>query len=76
QIPFRVFTSLLRLDLIDDDHLGSNVESILENRQIFTKKALKFIDKFEKEGGLTIEDTETFVQEASETFRWHESATV
>ncbi|WP_299135340.1 VOC family protein [uncultured Tenacibaculum sp.] len=76
QAPFRVFTSLLRLDLIDDDQLRSNVESILENRQIFTEKALKFIDKFEKEGGLTIEDTETFVREASETFRWHESATV
>ncbi|CAL2074784.1 VOC family protein [Tenacibaculum sp. 190524A05c] len=76
QAPFRVFTSLLRLDLIDDKHLRENVESILENRQIFTKKALELIDKSENEGGLNETDAETFVQEALETFRWHDTATV
>lgn len=76
QAPFRVFTSLLRLDLIDDDALRTNVESILENRQIFTEKALELINQCEKEGGLTQEDAETFVQEALETFRWHDTATV
>ncbi|WP_299159812.1 VOC family protein [uncultured Tenacibaculum sp.] len=76
QAPFRVFTSLLRLDLIDDNQLRNNVETILENRQIFTEKALLLIDKSEKEGGLNKEDTETFVQEALETFRWHDTATV
>ena len=76
QAPFRVFTSLLRLDLIDDDKLRNNIETILENRQIFTKKALELIDKSEKENGLNKEDAETFVQEALETFRWHETATV
>lgn len=76
QAPFRVFTSLLRLDLIDDSQLRKNVESILENRQIFTEKALQLIDKSEKEGGLNKEDAEIFVQEALETFRWHDTATV
>ncbi|MDY0781661.1 VOC family protein [Tenacibaculum sp. IB213877] len=76
QAPFRVFTSLLRLDLIDDDKLRNNVETILENRQIFTEKALELIDKSEKEGGLNKEDAEIFVQEALETFRWHDTATV
>jgi uncharacterized glyoxalase superfamily metalloenzyme YdcJ len=76
QAPFRVFTSLLRLDLIDDDHLRNNIETILENRQIFTEKALLLIDKSEKEGGLLKEDAEIFVQEALETFRWHDTATV
>lgn len=76
QAPFRVFTSLLRLDLIDDEQLRKNVETILEKRQIFTEKALELIDKSEKEGGLNKEDAETFVQEALETFRWHDTATV
>lgn len=76
QAPFRVFTSLLRLDLIDDQALRNNIEAILENRQIFTEKALALIEKSEKEGGLNKEDAETFVQEALETFRWHDTATV
>mgnify|MGYP006081270329 FL=1 len=76
QAPFRVFTSLLRLDLIDDNHLRNNIETILENRQIFTEKVLLLIDKSEKEGGLLHEDAEIFVQEALETFRWHDTATV
>ncbi len=76
QAPFRVFTSLLRIDLIDNDELRENVEAILENRQIFTPKALELIDKSESEGGLTKEDAEIFVQEALETFRWHDTATV
>jgi uncharacterized glyoxalase superfamily metalloenzyme YdcJ len=76
QAPFRVFTSLLRLDLIDDEQLRNNIETILENRQIFTEKALELIAKSEKEGGLNKDDAEIFVQEALETFRWHDTATV
>ena len=76
QAPFRVFTSLLRLDLIDNEELRANAASILEKRQIFTDKALELIDKSEKEGGLTEEEAEIFVQEALETFRWHDTATV
>ena len=76
QAPFRVFTSLLRIDLIDDNKLRNNIETILENRQIFTEKALELIDKSEKEGGLNKEDAETFIQEALQTFRWHDTATV
>ncbi|SNR15249.1 2-oxoadipate dioxygenase/decarboxylase HglS [Tenacibaculum jejuense] len=76
QAPFRVFTSLLRLDLIDDNNLRERVETILEDRQIFTQKALELIEKSEKQGGLNKEDAEIFVQEALETFRWHDTATV
>lgn len=76
QAPFRVFTSLLRLDLISDEELRNNIETILENRQIFTKKALELIDKNEKNGGLNKEDAEIFIQEALQTFRWHDTATV
>ena len=46
QAPFRVFTSLLRLDLIDNNNLRNSVKTILDNRQIFTEKTLELIDKF------------------------------
>ncbi len=76
QAPFRVFTSLLRLDLITDEKLRKDAENILEKRLIFTDKALELIEKCEKEGGLNEEDAEIFVHEALETFRWHDTATV
>src|SRR6478735_6119450 len=37
--PFRVFTSLLRLDLIADEALRAEAEAILRKRQIFTAGA-------------------------------------
>ncbi|PIE36654.1 MAG: DUF1338 domain-containing protein, partial [Gammaproteobacteria bacterium] len=74
--PFRVFTSLLRLDLIQDEKLAAQAEEILAKREIFTPGALELIAKYEQEGGLTQAQAETFVNEAVETFRWHDSATV
>ncbi|TPG80737.1 2-oxoadipate dioxygenase/decarboxylase HglS [Pseudomonas arsenicoxydans] len=74
--PFRVFTSLLRLDLIDNQELRHLVQTILKKRQIFTPKALKLIEKFEANGALDSEDAEDFIQQALETFRWHREATV
>lgn len=74
--PFRVFTSLLRLDLIKDRELRKNAQAILTRRKIFTNKALSLIDTHEKQGGLNNEDAVLFVTEALETFRWHEQALV
>ncbi|MCC9621039.1 VOC family protein [Thalassospira sp. MA62] len=74
--PFRVFTSLLRLELIDDEGLRIQAEDILANRQIFTDGAFELIEKAEKNGGLTRDEAEKFVTEALETFRWHSDATV
>ncbi len=74
--PFRVFTSLLRLDLIDDEVLKQEATAALANRQIFTDKVIKIIEHFESEGGLTTEQAEQFVIEALETFRWHDKTSV
>ena len=74
--PFRVFTSLLRLELIEDEDLRSEAESILAKRHIFTADAIKLIYLAEKNGGLTRSQAEQFVSEALETFRWHSDATV
>ncbi len=74
--PFRVFTSLLRLDLIADETLRDEAEQILSQRQIFTEGAIALTEKAEKQGGLEKADAERFVAEALETFRWHDKANV
>ncbi len=76
QNPFRVFTSLLRLELIEDEALRAQSAQILARRRIFTDAALALIDQAERDGGLSQHDAERFVAEALETFRWHGDATV
>ncbi|MGM0522258.1 MAG: 2-oxoadipate dioxygenase/decarboxylase HglS [Pseudomonadota bacterium] len=74
--PFRVFTSLLRLELIESDSLRQRSEAILAKRDIFTPRARELIERYETQGGLTSEEADQFVKEALETFRWHQDATV
>ncbi|MDD2047071.1 2-oxoadipate dioxygenase/decarboxylase HglS [Pseudomonas putida] len=74
--PFRVFTSLLRLELIDNPALRELSRQILAKRQIFTPRALELIQQFERDGGLNADDARSFVDEALHTFRWHHDATV
>ncbi|MDF2809960.1 MAG: hypothetical protein K0S56_991 [Microvirga sp.] len=74
--PFRVFTSLLRLELIEDEDLRTEAQAVLERRRIFTPGALRLIERFEEQGRLTRAEAEEFVREALETFRWHSEATV
>lgn len=74
--PFRVFTSLLRHELIESDTLRERAAKILAERDIFTADALELIAQHESQGGLTDENADRFVSEALETFRWHQDATV
>ena len=74
--PFRVFTSLLRLELIADPALRAQAAAILARRNIFTPGVLELIAQAEAAGGLDSADADRFVQEALETFRWHSEATV
>ncbi|MDQ0458180.1 2-oxoadipate dioxygenase/decarboxylase HglS [Rhizobium paknamense] len=74
--PFRIFTSLLRLDLIADEALRAEAATILSHRQIFTPGAIALTEKAEKQGGLEKDDALRFVAEVLETFRWHDKANV
>jgi uncharacterized glyoxalase superfamily metalloenzyme YdcJ len=74
--PFRVFTSLLRLELIDDPALRATVAELLAKRQIFTPRALQLIAEHETTGGLDEKQAAEFIEQALETFRWHHDATV
>lgn len=74
--PFRVFTSLLRLELIDNPETRQLAIDTLAKRKIFTPKVLELIEQYEHDGGLSQANTEAFINEALETFRWHTTATV
>jgi len=74
--PFRVFTSLLRLDLIANEDLRTQAKTILSQRTIFTPDAIALTEKAEREGGLGETDARRFVADVIETFRWHDKANV
>lgn len=74
--PFRVFCSLLRMELIEDDALRAEAETTLARRDIFTAGARALIDTAEAQGGLDEDQADRFVSELLETFRWHAQATV
>lgn len=74
--PFRVFTSLLRLDLIADEGLRATAEQTLARRQIFSDAATALVGKAERDGGLSHDDAGLFVTEVLDTFRWHNEASV
>jgi len=74
--PFRVFTSLLRLELIADPALREQAAAILAERRIFTPRALELTRMCESAGGLNEAEAAEFVREATRTFSWHSEATV
>ncbi|MDB5562578.1 MAG: hypothetical protein JWN11_1996 [Hyphomicrobiales bacterium] len=74
--PFRVFTSLLRLDLVEDQALVAAARAVLAARKIFAPGALDLVAKAERQGGLDQGDAALFVEEVLETFRWHDQALV
>ncbi len=74
--PFRVFTSLLRLDLIDDAELRERAFEILACRDIFPDRVRALLATFERAGGLTGAEAEAFVAGVVEIFRWRSTAAV
>ncbi|HCT2437144.1 TPA: VOC family protein [Escherichia coli] len=74
--PFRVFTSLLRLELIENEILRQKAAEILRQRDIFTPRCRQLLEEYKQQGGFNETQAQEFVQEALETFRWHQSATV
>ena len=74
--PFRVFTSLLRTELIEDEGVRAQAEKILKDRDIFSDELRALVDKAEAEGGLNEDETRRFIHEATNVFRWHAEANV
>lgn len=74
--PFRVFTSLLRLELIEDRPLRDKAAAILAQRDIFTPRCRELLDIYDQQGTFTATQANEFIPEVLETFRWHQQATV
>jgi uncharacterized glyoxalase superfamily metalloenzyme YdcJ len=71
-----MFTSLLRLDLIEDQALRDEAGRIVSARRIFSDAAVSLVEKAESQGGLESRDAARFVAEVVDTFRWHSEASV
>lgn len=69
--PFRLFTSLLRTELIEDPTLREQAVSILAARDIFTPRCRALVALHQQQGGFTATQADEFIHEALETFRWH-----
>ncbi|KAM0257363.1 hypothetical protein ACHAQJ_004451 [Trichoderma viride] len=73
--PFRVFTSLLRPELIRDDDARALALRLLSKRNIFTAELMSLLNLADRQGGgLTVDQGTRFVMQAMETFRWHGTA--
>ncbi len=74
--PFRLFTSLLRPELIEDTLLRQQALDILAQRDIFTARCRELLALHEQQQGFSAQQAQEFVNEVLETFRWHSHATV
>jgi uncharacterized glyoxalase superfamily metalloenzyme YdcJ len=76
QSPFRMFTSLLRPELIEDIALRNEAETILDARDIFAPNFITKVKNAKAAGGIKNEDADDFVTAFLETFKWHDTAEV
>ncbi|KAE8383730.1 DUF1338 domain protein [Aspergillus bertholletiae] len=75
QNPFRVFTTVLRRDLIVPDILEA-VDRALGRRNLFTPRLCEIIDSAEKDGTMAPQEADDFISEAFTIFKWHSRSTV
>lgn len=69
--PFRVFTSVLRPELIRGTRARSLARELTSRRNIFSDKLLRLLDvAATQHGRLTLEQSSTFTVEALKIFKW------
>lgn len=72
---FRVFTTLLRPDLLKDVESRDLALDLLSKRNIFSAKLMSLLNVAESQGGkLRIKDAAVFVQESMKMFGWRSVA--
>ncbi|KAE8410957.1 hypothetical protein BDV36DRAFT_289150 [Aspergillus pseudocaelatus] len=75
--PFRVFTTLLRPELLKSDTARTLSTNLLAKRQIFSSRLLELLRLGKDQGGrFTAAQAEAFIPEALHTFRWQPVAGV
>lgn len=73
---FRIFCSLLRLELIEDEGLRKRAADILSARQIFSDIAMQMIEEAEEAGGVREDRRDVFLSAVLDTFKWQSRASV
>ncbi|KAJ3563878.1 hypothetical protein NPX13_g8049 [Xylaria arbuscula] len=68
--PFRVFTTLLRPDLLRSDAARDLALKLLSQRQLFSSELMRILDGVEQNGRLSPEEAIVFIREALKTFSW------
>lgn len=69
--PFRVFTTLLRPELLASDKARELSKALLERRNIFSDTLMNLLDVAESQSGrLTSDQAIIFIREALRTFSW------
>lgn len=73
--PFRVFTSVLRPELLKNAEVRELAERILGQRNIFSDELIRILATVKDQGGrLTVVQGDDFIREALKTFKWQGSA--
>lgn len=73
--PFRVFTTLLRPELLSDDAARTLATRLLARRNIFSHRLVDLINAAESQDNrLTAPQAEEFIAEAMKTFSWRPEA--
>ncbi|KAA8642796.1 uncharacterized protein ATNIH1004_009548 [Aspergillus tanneri] len=69
--PFRVFTTLLRPELLQSDAAKDIALKLLKSRSIFSDRLMELLDLGERQGNrLTEDQAEAFIPAALRTFSW------
>ncbi len=74
--PFRMFCSLLRPELIEDEAVRDRAVTAISERCIFSPALRELVETAEDRGGVAVDDAERFLAGAIEVFRWHGKARV
>ena len=74
--PFRMFTSLLRLDMIRDEDLRETAREALRGRDVLPERVRELLEKSESDGGLRDSDAHDYATGAVEVFAWRPRARV
>ncbi|KAH7324414.1 hypothetical protein B0I35DRAFT_424113 [Stachybotrys elegans] len=68
--PFRVFTTLLRPEMIRSEEARDLAMGLLRRRSIFSDELMQVMGIAESQGGLYADEAEVFIREAIKTFCW------
>ncbi|TLS21362.1 uncharacterized protein PpBr36_10226 [Pyricularia pennisetigena] len=68
--PFRVFTTLLRPDLIRSEEARRLALELLSRRNLFSDELMRMLDRAEDQDGIPVEQADVFIREAMQIFRW------